>query len=539
MPRAGRFQVNVWLLAGFGALVVAAVVVAVALLARGSGGTGVRIYDPAGGTKDEVRTADIVKSSVQVTGVSGTWLLGFQLTPDGAREFHRLTRSLAQRGAQAGHPQPFAFEVDGHVYARPAVDYHFSPDGLSSSSGLEISGLRCDLAQRLAVKMRKPLFTPEQTGCLPAAAPRTAAGPAAKAVAAGGSHTCALTASGQAECWGANTFGELGRGASTGPATPNATARGVVGLPRGVQVIVAGANHTCSLTDPGKVECWGSNQYGQLGGAKKALQGAHVPAFVVGLGKARAVTAGDGHTCAVTVAAGVSCWGLNGNGQLGDGTTVDRGSAVAVRGLAGVRAIDAGGLHTCAVTDAGAVECWGFNRFGQLGDGTTVDRPTPVRVEGLPGGVLAVAAGGLHTCALTRARTVECWGFGKTGQLGNGSTKGRLAPVPVRGLRDVRAIAAGDSYTCALMASGRVECWGWNANGQLGDGTTRTRLTPVPVFGLRGVAAIATAASHTCALTTGGHLECWGANVYGQLGDGTNRDRHRAVTVSGFGSASG
>jgi alpha-tubulin suppressor-like RCC1 family protein len=89
------------------------------------------------------------------------------------------------------------------------------------------------------------------------------------------------------------------------------------------------------------------------------------------------------------------------------------------------------------------------------------------------------------------------------------------------------------------MASGRVECWGWNANGQLGDGTTRTRLTPVPVFGLRGVAAIATAASHTCALTTGGHLECWGANVYGQLGDGTNRDRHRAVTVSGFGSASG
>ena len=115
MPRAGRPQVNVWLLAGVGALVVAAAVVAAALLARGSGGTGVRVYDPAGGTNDEVRTADIVKSSVEVTGVSGRWLLGFQLTPDGAREFHRLTRSLAQRGTQAGHPLPFAFEVDGHV----------------------------------------------------------------------------------------------------------------------------------------------------------------------------------------------------------------------------------------------------------------------------------------------------------------------------------------------------------------------------------------------------------------------------------------
>ena len=179
MPRAGRPQVNVWLLAGICTLVVATVIVAVALLARGSGETGVRIYDPAGGAKDEVRTAEIVKSSVEVGGVSGIWLLGFQLTPDGAREFHRLTRSLAQRGAQAGHAQPYAFAVDGHVYARPPVDYH-SPYSLPDSSGLEISGLRCDVAQRLAVEMRKPLFTPEQTGCLPATSPKAAAGPPAR-----------------------------------------------------------------------------------------------------------------------------------------------------------------------------------------------------------------------------------------------------------------------------------------------------------------------------------------------------------------------
>ena len=152
MPRAGRPQVNVWLLAGVGTLVVATVVVAVALLARGSGETGVRIYDPAGGTKDEVRTADIVKSSVEVSGVSGIWLLGFQLTPAGAREFHRLTRSLAQRGAQAGHPQPYAFAVDGHVYARPTVDYHSLATASRTARGSRYRG--CAVTSRSVSRWR-------------------------------------------------------------------------------------------------------------------------------------------------------------------------------------------------------------------------------------------------------------------------------------------------------------------------------------------------------------------------------------------------
>ena len=226
MPRAGRPQVNVWLLAGICMLVVAAVVVAVALLARGSGETGVRIYDPAGGAKDEVRTADIVKSSVEVSGVSGIWLLGFQLTPDGAREFHRLTRSLAQRGAQAGHPQPFAFAVDGHVYARPPVDYHSSRTASRAARGSRYRG--CAATSRSVSRWRcaSRSSRPSRQGASRRPRRRPPQGRRPRLVAAGGSHTCALTASGKAKCWGANTFGELGNGAAGGPATPNATPLG-------------------------------------------------------------------------------------------------------------------------------------------------------------------------------------------------------------------------------------------------------------------------------------------------------------------------
>ena len=380
MPRAGRPQVNVWLLAGICTLVVATVIVAVALLARGSGETGVRIYDPAGGAKDEVRTAEIVKSSVEVGGVSGIWLLGFQLTPDGAREFHRLTRSLAQRGAQAGHAQPYAFAVDGHVYARPPVDYH-SPYSLPDSSGLEISGLRCDVAQRLAVEMRKPLFTPEQTGCLPATSPKAAAGPPARLVAAGGSHTCALTASGKANA------GDRTRSASS------ATERRRTGH-AAAQAAWRRRPHGWRQDDRRRRTphvCADRRRRGLVLGLEPVRPASRREAGRAGRGAASPhrrpredprIAAGDGHTCAVTSAGVVECWGLNGNGQLGDGTTLDRRSPVAVRGLAEARDVAGGGLHTCALTSAGAVECWGFNQFGQLGDGTTVGRLAARRRQG-------------------------------------------------------------------------------------------------------------------------------------------------------------
>ncbi len=352
------------------------------------------------------------------------------------------------------------------------------------------------------------------------------------AIAAGDQYSCALTTAGGVECWGYNLYGELGDGTPTRRLTPV----DVSGLASGVTAISAGYNHTCAITSTGGVECWGSNNEGQLGDSTNTdrLTPMDVSGLTSGL---TAISAGYYHTCALTTAGGVECWGENTYGQLGDGTNTNRLTPVAVSGLAsGVTAIAAGYFHTCALTTAGGVECWGENTSGQLGDGTTAERLTPVTVSGLSSGVIAIAAGDLHACALTTSGGVECWGYNGSGQLGDGTTTKSLTPVAVSGLTSgVIAIAAGHLHTCALTTAGGVECWGYNGNGQLGDGTTTQSLTPVDVSGLAsGVTAIAAGGFHTCALTTAGGVQCWGDNGWGQLGDGTTFNKYTPVDVSGL-----
>jgi alpha-tubulin suppressor-like RCC1 family protein len=181
------------------------------------------------------------------------------------------------------------------------------------------------------------------------------------------------------------------------------------------------------------------------------------------------------------------------------------------------------------------VQCWGVNASGQLGDGTTVGRLTPVPVTSLSSGVQAIAVGGLHSCALTTAGATQCWGSNVFGQLGDDTTISRTTPVPVIGLGSgVQAVAAGDTHTCAVTMTGALRCWGSNILGELGDGTTIQRLTPVAVTGSgSGVQAVAAGRHNTCALSTGGVVLCWGRNDAGQLGDGTQTQRSTPVVVLG------
>ncbi len=354
------------------------------------------------------------------------------------------------------------------------------------------------------------------------------------AMAAGQSHTCALTTSGGVKCWGFNGWGQLGDGTND---FFRREPGDVSGLTSGITAITSGANHVCAVTTVGGIKCWGNNTEGQLGDG--TTNGRRIPGDVSGLTSGvQSIAAGLGHTCALTTSGGTKCWGRNYEGQLGDGTTNLRVAPVAVSGLAsGVQAIAASKYHTCAVLTGGGLKCWGANLYGELGNGFTTNRSTPSDVSSLPSGVAAIAAGYAHTCAVTTAGGLKCWGVNDIGQLGDGTTNARANPADVTSLTSgVQNVSAGVNHTCALTTGGGVQCWGANNAGQLGDGTTTNHMLPAVVSGLAsGVKAIAAGYYHTCALLTSGGVKCWGVNDHGQLGDGTiTISRTIPVAVSGL-----
>jgi len=302
------------------------------------------------------------------------------------------------------------------------------------------------------------------------------------AISAGAFYTCAVTSAGAAKCWGYNNSGQLGNGTYNSSNTPV----DVSGLSSGVVAISANAAHTCAVTSAGAAKCWGNNNFGALGNGTTTYS--NTPVDVSGLSSGvAAIAVGYYYSCALTSTGAVKCWGGNSNGSLGNGTTTNSATPVNVSGLSsGVVAISAGAGHTCAVTSAGAAKCWGDNLFGGLGNGTNLNYSnTPVDVTGLSSGVVAISAGDDHTCAVTSAGAAKCWGYNSFGGLGNGTTTNSATPVDVTGLSSgVVTISAGSRHTCALTSAGALKCWGNSGNGELGNGTYGSAYTPVVVSGL-------------------------------------------------------
>jgi len=254
----------------------------------------------------------------------------------------------------------------------------------------------------------------------------------ASAVGTGSDYSCALKNQ-KVHCWGANTSGMLGNNSTT----PSLVPVKVLGLDN-IKALAVGGSHSCAIGKRGKIYCWGENSFGQLGNdhieCESTFPGLQcytaAPVEVKGIEGATALAVGSIHTCAVVEGA-VYCWGYNAVGQLGDGTHVDAHVAVKVQGLVGpVRAIAAGFEHTCALTDDG-VWCWGTNESGELGDGSILDSAFPVAVQGLPSPVSAFDAGDQHTCAIVSGNAF-CWGRNQNSQLGNGSDQNALTPTRVQ-----------------------------------------------------------------------------------------------------------
>ncbi len=233
------------------------------------------------------------------------------------------------------------------------------------------------------------------------------------------------------------------------------------------------------------------------------------------------------HSCSVTAGGGVKCWGNNDWGQLGNGslTDVPLENAIPIAGLSNIVAVSAGGNHSCALTALGVLKCWGDNNYGQLGNSSNIDSSVPVDVAGLGSNVVAVSLGQSHSCAITALGAVKCWGANYIGQLGNGTRIDTNVAVDVVGLSGAQLISAGDGHTCAATAGAGVLCWGDNDEGALGNSTTTASNLPVAVSGLtEPVISLATGYAHSCAVSVAGLVKCWGKNSQGQLGIGTTTD---------------
>jgi alpha-tubulin suppressor-like RCC1 family protein len=383
-------------------------------------------------------------------------------------------------------------------------------------------------------------------GSLVSASQATLAASEGGASIAAGTETACAIESGKAYCWGFSEFGELGDGSTANSSVPVAVdASGVLAGKTLIQISTNGFD-TCALDSTGAAYCWGLGGLYGLGDGSTANSSVPVAVDTSGVLAGKTLTqisVGLDATCALDSGGAAYCWGVNLDGQLGDGSAgassnSDVPVAVDTSGvLAGktLTRISAGSYYACALDSTGAAYCWGISSDGALGDGSFASSGVPVAVD--TSGVLAgktltqisAGVGGFHTCAMDASGAVYCWGQNDGGQLGNGITTNSSVPVAVHtsGVlagKTLTQITASSEDTCALDSAGVAFCWGDNGYGDLGDGNTTGSSVPVAVdtsgvLAGKNLTQISAGSSWTCAVDTADSFYCWGYNGYGGLGD--------------------
>jgi hypothetical protein len=326
-----------------------------------------------------------------------------------------------------------------------------------------------------------------------------------QSVSAGRRHTCALTVSGKAFCWGLNSDGQVGT-LSHDPAfdpwvpDPTPVAEDLL-----FRQISAGARVTCAVAIDGVAYCWGS--LADVPGAnsfrpREVAEGHTFEriATMVPVGSA------GRHVCGVTSGSTAVCWGTNAHGELGDNSTIDRDTAVVVAGGIAFTTIAVGSGYSCGISTSGDGYCWGFGTGSGSGR-DSVPRPIHGNLT-----YATLSAMFQHSCALTPAGEAYCWGAGVFGKLGNGVDYHSFSPLPVSGGLVFSTIDAGVQHTCGVTSTGEGCCWGGNGTGQLGTGTTTDTDVPMPVVGSLTFVAISAGSVHSCGLTDNGAIYCWGCS---------------------------
>ncbi len=357
-------------------------------------------------------------------------------------------------------------------------------------------------------------------------------------ISAGRRGTCAVLDKGTTECWG------WGMITTRDPGTIQSTPVAIDNLFDVAKVSIGGA-YACALLGDQTIKCWGHAWEGQLGDGSTA-DFSRIPVVVSNISSAKQMSTGFNHACALLNDQTVQCWGGGNSGALGNGGTTDQFSPVAVSNISSASQVLAGNGRTCAILINGTVQCWGslsyfYFDWGQLiteGEEGEWEERQPPQLIPVPVNHIFNATqlsdGYVHTCALLSDKTVQCWGSGVYGQLGNDSTADQSSPVAVNTISDATQISVGGYTSCALLSTGTIKCWGSGEYGQLGNGSSDNQSIPVTVSGITNAIQMSVGVQHACALLSNYDVKCWGSGVDGQLGNGSTESQSIPVTVSGL-----
>ena len=359
-----------------------------------------------------------------------------------------------------------------------------------------------------------------------------------KSVSVGNSFVCAISLNDLAYCWGYNSYGQLGNNSTTNSSVPVAVDASGVLSGKTIKAISAGTSHVCAIASDNQAYCWGWNALGQLGNNSTTNSSVPVAVDTSGVLSGKTIigiASGGVHTCVIASDNQAYCWGGNYDGQLGDNSTTQSDTPVAVYTsgvLAGktTKSISAYSFSTCVIASDNQAYCWGGNYDGQLGDNSTTSSPIPVAVytSGVLSGktILLITAGGGHVCTIASDNLAYCWGSnsGTYGEIGDGS--GISTPIPVdvdtSGTLSGKTVKYIASY-CLVASDYNAYCWGDNNYGQLGNNSTTGSHSPVAVYksgalNNKTVKSIASYYGDACVIASDNQIYCWGRNNYGQLG---------------------